>query len=90
MFWGCLSLVGGAGTTYDENHTDVEYARIDKGSDNPGYLTYKNPSGIVKLMQTKPIKRIYTPKGIKLDKPQKGLNIIVLEDGTTMKANVSK
>lgn len=90
MFWGCLSLVGGAGTTYDENHTDVEYARIDKGFDNPGYLTYKDPSGIVKLMQTKPIKRIYTPKGIKLDKPQKGLNIIVLEDGTTMKANVSK
>ena len=86
MFFGCLSLVGDAGTAYDENHTDVEYARIDKGPDNPGYLTYKDPSGIVKVLQTKRTKRIYTPKGIKLDKPQKGLNIIVMEDGTTRMA----
>jgi surface protein len=41
MFGGCISIIGGAGTTYDENHIDGEYARIDKGSTNPGYLTYK-------------------------------------------------
>ena len=32
-------LVGGAGTEYDENHTDKEYAIIDEGINNPGYFT---------------------------------------------------
>lgn len=39
MFTGCTSLVGGAGTIYDENHVDYTYAHIDGGPDNPGYLT---------------------------------------------------
>ena len=41
MFSGCTSLVGGAGTTYDENHVDKTYARIDGGTSNPGYFTAK-------------------------------------------------
>ena len=39
MFNRCTSLIGGAGTTYDENHTDDSYAHIDEGTANPGYLT---------------------------------------------------
>ena len=39
MFNGCTSLVGGAGTRYDESHIDHTYAHIDGGSDNPGYFT---------------------------------------------------
>ena len=39
MFIGCTALVGGAGTTYDENHVDYAYAHIDGGSSNPGYLS---------------------------------------------------
>ena len=39
MFGSCYSLVGGMGTTYDENHIDATYAHIDGGADNPGYLT---------------------------------------------------
>jgi hypothetical protein len=39
MFLDCTSLVGGAGTTYDANHVDVNYARIDGGTDAPGYFT---------------------------------------------------
>lgn len=39
MFVGCKSLVGGKGTTYDSKKIDKEYARIDKGMDNPGYFT---------------------------------------------------
>lgn len=42
MFVGCTNLVGGAGTTYDINHTDATYAHIDGGSNNPGYLTDKD------------------------------------------------
>ena len=39
MFGSCTNLVGGAGTAYDENHTDAEYAHIDGDTSNPGYFT---------------------------------------------------
>ena len=39
MFQSCYSLVGGMGTTYEWNHIDKEYARIDGGPDCPGYFT---------------------------------------------------
>jgi surface protein len=41
MFTGCTNLVGGKGTTYDANHNDYTYARIDGGpnSQTPGYFT---------------------------------------------------
>ena len=42
MFTGCTNLVGGMGTTYDANHVNKEYARIDGGPDNPGYFTAKS------------------------------------------------
>lgn len=42
IFFGCPKLVGGNGTTWDENHIDHTYAHIDGGASNPGYLTYKN------------------------------------------------
>ena len=39
MFRFCTRLVGGKGTTYDENHVDKAYAHIDGGTSNPGYFT---------------------------------------------------
>lgn len=42
MFAGCTSLVGGAGTTYDEAHVNKKYARIDGGADQPGYFRMKS------------------------------------------------
>lgn len=40
MFAGCTSLIGDAGTKYDEsNPTDGTYARVDQGPSNPGYFT---------------------------------------------------
>ena len=48
MFWGCTKLVGGNGTTYNDEHTDYEYARIDKPG-QPGYFTQKsNSTGIAR------------------------------------------
>ena len=41
VFYGCKALVGGKGTTWDENHIDVDYARVDGGSDAPGYFSVK-------------------------------------------------
>ena len=40
MFFGCTSLVGGAGTVYDEEKTDATMAHPDS-ADNPGYFTRK-------------------------------------------------
>ena len=47
MFKDCNSLVGGADTHYDAAHVNREYARIDGGSDNPGYFTLKQPEPYV-------------------------------------------
>ena len=41
MFGGCTSIVGGMGTTYDANHTDMAYAHIDGGPSDPGYFSEK-------------------------------------------------
>lgn len=40
MFYYCLNLVGGMGTTYDPYAPkDKTYAHIDEGPSNPGYMT---------------------------------------------------
>ena len=39
MFSNCNVIVGSMGTTYDKNHLGVEYAHIDGGTANPGYLS---------------------------------------------------
>lgn len=39
MFGRCAKLTGGNGTAYNAEHTDKEYARIDKDG-APGYLTF--------------------------------------------------
>ena len=47
MFTDCDELKGGKGTTWkDTNPTDKTYARIDGGTSNPGYFTYKGSSGV--------------------------------------------
>lgn len=39
MFYGCTSLVGEEGTTYNANYVDCERAKIDGGVGNEGYFT---------------------------------------------------
>ena len=39
MFSKCVKLYGGKGTGYDNEHTDLSYARIDGGESAPGYFT---------------------------------------------------
>ena len=51
MFYNCERLVGGRGTNYNPNHRNVEYAHIDGGTANPGYLTDINGSGTSDLDQ---------------------------------------
>ena len=42
MFKGCNRLVGGKGTAFDRNKTNGDYAHIDYGTANKGYLTLKD------------------------------------------------
>ena len=68
MFSGCTSLVGENGTTYNENHIDREYARVDSDG-APGYLTdgkytisYKNidqDGNPIKTIQLKDYQKKY-------------------------------
>ena len=46
MFTGDNILVGGMGTKYDGIHFDQEYALIDEGIVNPGYLTGMTPYAV--------------------------------------------
>ncbi len=39
MFDGCTKLKGGSGTQYNDEQTDLTYARIDGGTEKPGYFT---------------------------------------------------
>lgn len=51
MFYGSTRLVGSMGTTYDADHTDHEYAQIDGGMCDPGYLSgeYKSNTPVENL-----------------------------------------
>ena len=42
MFDGCFDLVGYQGTACNGNLTDITYARLDGGSDAPGYFSTTN------------------------------------------------
>ena len=44
MFNGCTKLKGSMGTRYNSSHIDKEYAHIDGGPSNPGYLSDPNVS----------------------------------------------
>ena len=52
MFSDCPKLVGGAGTSWNENHTDVSYAHIDGGAGNPGYFTSPPPYAVLSEDET--------------------------------------
>ena len=74
LFSYCKELVGGWGTTYDENHIGLDYAHIDGGPENPGYFTYKESTGF-----QLPIKEeeavcpaVYSMSGIKVRAEGKG------------------
>ena len=89
MFDGCSCIIGGTGTTYDGNHIDGEYARIDEGPSKPGYFTYKAPTSVIHLIQNNNQRiKWYTLDGRQIKSPQKGLNIMKKSDGKTRKVLV--
>ena len=86
MFRDCSNLVGGAGTTYNANHTGADYAHIDEGPDNPGYFTYKTPpTGIRTIPKDKQNVKWYTLDGKQTVNSRKGLNIVRMNNGQVRK-----
>lgn len=81
IFTHCSKLVGGAGTRYDEKHTDKEYARIDGGPSAPGYFTDIKTKAlgikdVTKSKMTEFHTPIYNLQGQQLTSaPQKGIYI---------------
>ena len=79
MFEFCTNLVGGAGTVYDYNNgCDKTYARIDGGTEAPGYFTDKNTSAIKGLTMGMAEKGTitYNLNGQRIAQPTKGLYIV--------------
>ena len=82
MFDGCTSLVGGKGTVYDPNHTDLAYAHADGGPEDPGYFTLKTleptPTGVDSVqMETEQAETVYDLQGRRVrGSAQKGIYIV--------------
>lgn len=78
MFSGCKKLVGDKGTAWDTNVIDGTYARPDGGVGAPGYFTADTMTGIKEMKnEERRIKNdIYNLSGQRLQKLQKGINII--------------
>ena len=87
MFSGCKSLVGDKGTVFEGNVIDKTYARPDGGTGAPGYFTSDTMTGIKEMKnEERRIKNdIYNLSGQRLQKLQKGINIIGDSNGTSKK-----
>lgn len=73
MFYDCPHLVGGAGTTFDRDNVGGEYARIDGGTSNPGYFTYKVSSGIATPLSIgESLSGVYNLSGAKVKSAKQG------------------
>ena len=70
MFYGCTSLVGGMGTTYDANHINKAYAHIDGGTSNPGYFTNGNLNAYAQYNHN-----LHTLVFYCAESPQQGTNV---------------
>ena len=77
MFSGCQNLIGGKGTKFNPLYIDKTYGCIDGGTDNPGYFTYKESTGINNLNNDKIYgTSIYKLSGAKTNQFGNGINII--------------
>ena len=47
MFYDCKKILGGGNTAFNADHTDATYAKIDGGSENPGYFTKSSISALI-------------------------------------------
>ena len=74
MFTYCISIVGGAGTVYNWDHNDGDYAHIDGGPSNPGYLTYKENTAIHSLKADDNYDYVYSLSGVRLSHGMEDLN----------------
>ena len=76
VFYASNRLVGGMGTCYDDNNIDHRYARIDGGTDAPGYFTDLVISGISNVRRDDELRGpVYGIDGRRVTLPGKGIYI---------------
>ena len=78
MFQDCTALIGGLGTRYDSSFTDATYARSDGGPSAPGYFTAETITSVkaIDKGQTDNEGAVYNLAGQRINKMQKGINIV--------------
>ena len=78
LFQDCTSLIGGLGTRYDSSVTGLTYARSDGGPSAPGYFTAETITSVkaIDKGQTDNEGAIYNLAGQRINKMQKGINIV--------------
>ena len=93
MFKNCIKLVGGMGTTYNENFTDKTYAREDEGTSRPGYLTKKkiilgdvNGDGNVNSADVQKVYQLMAQGATGINHPEADVN----KDGNVNSADIQK
>lgn len=75
MFWYCTNLVGGAGTEFCKDYSGIDYAHVDGGPENPGYLTYKESTGVQNYIADEGFcPAVYSLSGVKVRSEGKGFN----------------
>lgn len=73
MFNSCENLKGGEGTVFSYGNDGIDYARIDGGPDNPGYLTYKESTDISQPASEKAVSpAVFSLSGIMIRANGKG------------------
>jgi surface protein len=91
MFYKCINLVGGKGTTYDPLIISVSRAHVDGGPDNPGYLTLKGedvPTEIDGIWSSFEDRMHYGVNGTRIEGKRHGIHIIRKKDGKNVKVVV--
>jgi len=74
MFNSCERLKGGEGTVFSYAYDGIDYARIDGGPENPGYLTYKESTDVQQpVVEEGVCPAVFSLSGIKVRVEGKGL-----------------
>jgi len=73
MFFNCFMLTGEKGTRFNMSNTGVEYAHVDGGPSNPGYLTYKESESITTVAADNTPADVYRIDGVKIRTAEQGI-----------------
>ncbi|MBO7598961.1 MAG: BspA family leucine-rich repeat surface protein [Bacteroidales bacterium] len=92
MFESCYNLVGGKGTDFSSNNITAAFARIDGGTENPGYFTKSGEpeyERIVESVEVTTLPKLEYVEGEEFD-VENGVINVAFNVGSTKKINLSE